>query len=158
MPRPTHELHLDFETYCDLDLKKVGVYRYVAHPSFMVICAAWKIDGRAAQCEMVPAPTLTCSLPPELVQALMSPDVQGHAFNAAFETAVLAALGASPTNPLHCTMQRALAYGLPGRLDQAVAALGLKSQKDMTGHRLILRMSRPPKPGAAAVLWSPADY
>jgi hypothetical protein len=30
MPKPTHDLHLDFETYCDLDLKKVGVHRYVA--------------------------------------------------------------------------------------------------------------------------------
>ena len=47
MPRPTHELHLDFETYCDVDLKKVGVYQYVAHASFRVLCVAWKIDGRA---------------------------------------------------------------------------------------------------------------
>ena len=46
MPKPTHDLHLDFETYCDLDLKKVGVHRYVAHPSFRVLCVAWKLDGQ----------------------------------------------------------------------------------------------------------------
>jgi DNA polymerase len=52
-------------------------------------------------------------------------------------------------------MQRALAYGLPGKLEQAAAALGLASQKDMAGHRLMLKMSRPLKVYAP---WSVADY
>ena len=30
---------LDFETYCDLDLTKVGQDKYFAHPSFQVLCA-----------------------------------------------------------------------------------------------------------------------
>ena len=149
--KPTHDLHLDFETYCDLDLKKVGVHRYVAHPSFRVLCVAWKIDGRETLKSIVPG-----RLPPDLIQALQSPDVQGHAWNAAFETAVLERLGHFIANPLSCTMQRALAYGLPGKLEAAAAALGLASQKDMTGHRLMLKMSRPLKEGATA--WELADY
>lgn len=32
------DLLLDFETYCDLDLKKVSVQKYVTHPSFKVLC------------------------------------------------------------------------------------------------------------------------
>ena len=82
--------------------------------------------------------------------------MQGHAFNAAFETAVLTQLGVFISNPLSCTMQRALAYGLPGKLEHAVAALGLKYQKDMVGHRLMLKMSRPLKPGAP--IWLNTDY
>ena len=85
------------------------------------------------------------------MQALQSPDVQGHAWNAAFETAVLERLGVFVANPLSCTMQRALAYGLPAKLETAAAALGLAHQKDMAGHRLMLKMSRPLKPGDAAV-------
>jgi DNA polymerase bacteriophage-type len=152
MPKPTHDLHLDFETYCDLDLKKVGVHRYVADPSFEVMCVAWKMDGRATQ----QAVCRTHVLPPDLVQALRNPDVQGHAFNAAFETAVLDRLSVFIANPLSCTMQRALAYGLPGNLASAAHALGLVHQKDMAGHRLMLRMSRPLKPGEAA--WAPPFY
>jgi len=155
--RPTHDLHLDFETYCDLDLRKVGLYRYVNHASFRVLCVAWKLDGRAT----LKATVSGARLPPDLTQALKNPDVQGHAFNAAFETAVLNALGVFVANPLSCTMQRALAYGLPGRLENAAAALGLAAQKDMAGHRLMLRMSRPRKPGAAAwgaAAWTTRDF
>jgi DNA polymerase len=151
MPKPTHDLHLDFETYCDLDLKKVGVHRYVAHASFRVLCVAWKLDGRATVSGVCGSPTL----PPDLIQALQSPDVQGHAWNAAFETAVLDRLGVFVANPLSCTMQRALAYGLPGNLASAAHALNLAHQKDMAGHRLMLKMSRPQKPGDTP--WTYAD-
>ena len=150
MPKPIHDLHLDFETYCDLDLKKVGVHRYVADPSFKVLCMAWKLDGRAV------ASTLN-GTPPDIKQYLQSPDVQGHAWNAAFETAVLDRLGIFTANPLSCTMQRALAYGLPGKLEAAAAALGLPHQKDMAGHRLMLKMSRPPKLGTSGQ-WGVADF
>jgi hypothetical protein len=95
------------------------------------------------------------TLPSALVAALQSPDVQGHAWNAAFETAVLTRLGIVPARALSCTMQRALAYGLPGKLETAAAALGLPHQKDMAGHRLMLKMSRPLKLEAAA--WQDAD-
>src|SRR5580765_6921234 len=121
MPKPTHDLHLDFETFCDADLKKVGVYQYVTHPAFRVLCVAWKLNSQPViTMELFyPAP-----LPHALVQLLDNPDVQGHAWNAAFETAVLKQLGIVPANPLSCTMQRALAYGLPAKLEAAGAALG----------------------------------
>lgn len=144
-------LHLDFETYCDLDLKKVGLYRYVAHPSFSVTTVAWQIQGRLHTSVLAAG-----SLPATLLQVLENPEVQGHAWNAAFETAVLARLGLTPANPLSCTMQRALAYGLPGKLATAAAAVNVASQKDMAGHRLMLRMSRPLKPGQPP--WTAEDY
>ena len=153
MPKPTHDLHLDFETFCDLDLKKVGLYRYVEHPSFHVLCVAWKLDGQQTKGALN-----SYLVPPDLVQALKNPDVQGHAWNAAFETAVLKRLKVFVANPLSCTMQRALAYGLPGKLEAAAAALGVASQKDMAGHRLMLKMSRPAKGGAVGPGGTLADY
>jgi len=123
MPKPTHDLHLDFETYCDLDLKKVGVHRYVGHPSFRIMTVAWKVAGR----QVASAIVSQNRIPPLLVQMLVNPDVQGHAWNAAFETAVLERVCAFTANPLSCTMQRALAYGLPGRLEAAATALGVAS-------------------------------
>jgi len=150
MPKPTHALHLDFETFCELDLRKTGIHRYVSHSSFRVLAVAWKLDSR------VTAFSMHRRLPPDLVQALQSPDVQAHAWNAAFETAVLARLGIFVANPLSCTMQRALAYGLPAKLEAAAVALNLSHQKDMQGHRLMLRMSRPLKEGAPD--WTPQDY
>jgi DNA polymerase len=149
MAKPSRDLHLDFETYCELDLKKVGVHRYVAHPSFRVLCVAWQFEGQEVRNSLKWHAS-------GLAQLLQDPDVQVHAFNAAFETAVLARLEAEVANPISCTMQRALAYGLPGRLEHAAAALGLKHQKDMTGHRLMLKMSRPLLAGAPA--WTLADY
>ena len=139
-PRPSRDLHLDFETYCELDLRKVGIRRYVRHPSFKVLCVAWCIDGGALRASMIGA-----TLPPDLVQALKSPDVQAHAWNAAFESEVLEALGIFAANPIECTMQRALAYGLPARLETAGKALKLAIVKDAAGHRLMLRLTKPDK-------------
>lgn len=155
-PRPSRDLHLDFETYCELDLRKVGVRRYVRHPSFKVLCVAWCIDGGAVKASY-PVVYATGdgrqSLPPDLVQALKHPDVQAHAWNAAFESEVLEALGIFVANPIECTMQRALAYGLPARLETAGKALKLAVVKDAAGHRLMLRLTKPDKKtGAQPVL------
>ena len=149
MPKPVHDLHLDFETFCDLDLKKVGVYRYVEHPSFRILCVAWRVDARA----VVKAQGY---IPPDLKDLLANRNVQGHAFNAAFETAVLKQLGVPVANPISCTMQRALAYGLPGSLAAACFALSLTQQKDAVGHKLMLKMTKPQKPGAKP--WTVSDY
>ena len=138
-----HDLHLDFETYCDLDLKKVGIQRYVEHPSFVVLCVGWQLDGGARQWAQ--------GITPELAHYLTRADVQTHAWNAAFETAVLEHLGQDTANPLSCTMQRALAYGLPGSLGLAGMALGCRVQKSATGHRLMMRLCRPDKNGARPV-------
>ena len=36
--------HIDIETYCDLSLKDVGVYKYASHPSFKILLLAYAID------------------------------------------------------------------------------------------------------------------
>ena len=45
------DLLLDYETYCDLDLKKVGVKKYVTHPSFKVLCMYYlEFDPKTLEC------------------------------------------------------------------------------------------------------------
>lgn len=152
MPKPSQDLHLDFETYCDLDLTRVGIARYVEHLSFRVLCVAWQFEGRPVRSVGIGGSELT----PTLTQALGDPNVQAHAFNAAFETAVLARLKVPVANPISCSMQRALAYGLPGRLEHAAAALELPHRKDKAGTLLMRKMTRPLKPGAPP--WTVADH
>ena len=111
---------------------------------------AWKLDEqRDASAVAVLDGRI---LPPDLVQALRNPDVQGHAWNAAFETAVLERLGVFVANPL--ILHHATGIGLRAARRswrRRRRRWGCAHQKDMAGHRLMLRMSRPLKPGAAAV-------
>ena len=37
------DIHLDFETYRDLDVRDVGAWAYAMHPSCEVLCASYKI-------------------------------------------------------------------------------------------------------------------
>ena len=132
---------------------KVGTHNYVNHASFRVLCVAWKVDGRPAVGSIVP----DNRLPPDLRIALQAPEVQGHAFNAAFETAVLTRLGIASAHPLSCTMQRALAYGLPGKLEAAAAALGFTPPEGHAGPSVNVKDHEPLKPGSKTV-WEAADY
>jgi DNA polymerase bacteriophage-type len=145
-PTPVHHLHLDFETYCDLDLKRVGIHRYVNHRSFRVLCAGWVLDGGP------PKYTLQIHTGSDLAHLIANPKVQTHAWNAAFETAVLEVLLFPVANALSCTMQRALAYGLPAGLGAAGAALGVPIQKSQSGHRLMLRLCKPDKSGGVPAI------
>src|SRR6185312_1543829 len=144
-------VHLDFETACELDLTRVGLHKYIEHESFKVLCVAWKTSmGNPVVVRMDDGE----ALPPELHALLASPDVQGHAWNSAFEDKILEThYGFRPARRLSCTMQRAYAYGLPGKLERAGAALGCRWVKDMSGHRLMKRMSKDP-----AAIWTTAEW
>jgi DNA polymerase bacteriophage-type len=144
-------VHLDFETSCELDLSKVGLYRYIEHPSFRPLCVAWKMSiGNPVVIRIDDSG----GLPPELHALLSDSEVQGHAWNSAFEERILEAhYGFRPARRLSCTMQRALAYGLPGKLERAGPALGCRWVKDAAGRRLMLKMSRDPYG-----LWTEAEW
>ena len=158
-------LHVDFETACDLNLTAVGLHRTIEHPSFKVLCVAYKVDAstpvviRLDRDNGLASPPAEASqkpkqLPPALQALLLDPGVQGHAWNAAFEDRIIRAFyGIVPARPLSCTMQRAYAYGLPGKLERAGLALGTQWQKDMAGHRVMMKMAK--TPGA---VWSHEDW
>jgi DNA polymerase len=141
-------LHLDFETYCDHDIRKVGRTRYVNHPSFRVILTALAVDdGPVEQWEGIPA-----SLPARLEGKEL------HAFNATFERAVLARYGIRPpVEAWRCTMAHAYSRGFSGGLADVGAQVGVPQdrQKLMDGNRLIGWFCSPSKRGPA---WTEADH
>jgi DNA polymerase len=128
--------HIDYETRCDLDIKKVGLWRYVTHPSFRVLLTAWaEEDGEVQQAEGF-------YLPPPM----LSVDTY-NAFNAPFEMAVVRSQG-RPVNPAQwrCTMAHAYARGFAKRLKDVGEQVGLPEdrQKLTEGGRLINWFCTPP--------------
>lgn len=42
-------LSIDVETYCELEIKNVGAYRYCEHPSFEIMLFAYAYDDEPVQ-------------------------------------------------------------------------------------------------------------
>lgn len=146
-------LYIDLETYCDISLTDVGVYKYASHPSFKILLFAYAIDHR-------PVKILDLEngdkVPDKLVDMLNDPKVRKVAHNAQFERVCLSEAGytseryLNPTN-WYCTRVKALTMGLPASLDNVAKALGFPEdkQKLMTGKTLIRLFSMPRKPSKA---------
>jgi hypothetical protein len=142
-----HTLHRDFETRSALLLSKVGAHRYAADPRTEILCAVYAVDDEPPKLW-----TPGDAVPGEFVEAASNPSWTVTAHNDTFETQIerhiLAPRFGFPTIPLErhvCTMVTALALALPAKLEKLARALDLAHQKDATGHRLMLQMSKPRK-------------
>lgn len=141
----------DFETRSAADLKAVGLANYAEHPTTDLWCVCYAHDDG-------PVRTWRPGDPVPVFAHLDDPVV---AHNAAFEHAIWNAVlaprygwPALPVERVICTMARSYAMGLPGGLDGAAGALGLKHRKDKEGHALMLRMARPrSKAGVTPIVW-----
>ncbi len=128
-------LFLDFETRCALDLKKVGVYNYAAQAE--ILCTGWAVDDGPVRCE--------AGFSIEVMLEASKADVL-VAHNAGFERLVLRARGVpTPWECWHDTAAMAARMALPRKLEHLAQALHLDAQKDMAGHRVMLRLSKPKK-------------
>lgn len=162
---------LDFETRSEADLKKVGTYEYARHPSTDVLCLAWTIDGlgtdlwHPAFVDQTPLVAITkrdrALLPKDILPAPEPDDLlirvtHGElmeAHNAFFERCIwhfvmVPKYGWPSVSPeqWRCSAAKAASFALPRALEDAAAALGLSEQKDMEGHKLMLKLSKPRKP------------
>ena len=136
-------LHIDFETYCSLDLAKVGAYNYTEHDSFEILLMAYKIDRR--EVEIV---DLTTEQLPEFIAVLLfNCDVKILAHNANFERLCLKnGLGIDiPAERFECSMVKAAYCGLPLDLDRVSSVLRLDQTKAAGAH-LINYFCKPCKP------------
>lgn len=139
-------LSIDIETYSDLDIKKVGVYRYVDSANFEILLFAYAFDN-----EEVKVIDLVNDeeLPKEVIEALNDNTVIKSAFNANFErTAISKFLNINlKPNEWSCTMIKALTLGLPGSLDSVSKALKFNEdkQKMKEGKALIQYFCKPCK-------------
>lgn len=152
---------LDYETYSGADLKKVGASEYSRHHSTEILCIGYRVGTRQ---ELPTAPTRVFdpkeSSPyfGEFCSALQNPEIRLVAHNALFEQWITLNVFAKrlmyswthlqkiPVRRWYCTAALARSVGLPGALEDVCQALALEHQKDMAGHRLMLKLAKPRKP------------
>lgn len=145
-------LAIDVETYCELDIKNVGAYRYCEHPSFEIMLFAYAYDDEPVQIiDFMNGDTL----PFEIIEDLENSEVLKTAFNANFERNAISGDGYWPNgisdmkpNQWDCTMIQALRMGLPSSLDMVGKALNFEEdkQKMKEGKALIQYFCKPCKP------------
>ncbi|KZL94339.1 DNA polymerase [Clostridium magnum] len=145
-------LSIDVETYCDLDIKNVGAYRYCEHPSFEIILFAYAFNDEPVQIVDLAQGE---GLPEEVINALHDPQIIKSAFNANFERNALKNdiffPGNMPPEQWQCTMVKALVMGLPSSLDMVGKAMRFEEdkQKMKEGKALIQYFCKPCKPTKA---------
>lgn len=128
-------LYLDFETRSTVDLKKVGLHVYAHHPDTEIVCTGLAFDSDPV--------SVSPGLPPT-VQQMFPGDFTIVAHNAAFEREMLAAKGFPlPWSRFVDTAALAARMSLPRKLEAVAAALKLDEQKNMAGHRIMLKLARP---------------
>lgn len=142
-------LHIDIETYCDLDVGDVGVYRYAEDPSFRIMLFAYSFGNEDVTIldtsnDEFPGD----SIPSDVWLALTDPNVLKIAHNANFEFVCIGThYGlALDLGQWYCTMIGAAYLGLPLSLDKIGQVLGLSQQKDSRGKALITYFCKPCKP------------
>jgi DNA polymerase len=134
-------LHVDFETCCEANLRRVGADVYSRDPSLVITVIAWAFDDG-------PVESVTCpeTLPPALERHLLAGG-KFAAWNASFEWAILTnhyGLDLKPDQAI-CCQQKALHSGLPAALGDAGPAIGANIVKDQTAHKLMMQLSKPRK-------------
>ena len=143
-----YKLSLDYETYSEADLTKVGTHVYANHPSTEILMCAFALD-RGPVRQWVPAEG---ELPPDdLIDMMNDPDVEKWAWNAPFEMEITRAQLPEVNVVIpqwRDTMVQALHCSLPGKLEKAGPVIGLpmEMQKDSRGKALMRKFSFPRKP------------
>ncbi|WP_434747903.1 DNA polymerase [Streptococcus dysgalactiae] len=150
---PIKELSIDIETYCEIDLRKSGVYRYAEDDSFELLLFAVSVDNGP-----VTIYDLTKEkLPQDILETLVDDRVIKWAFNASFERICLSNwlkkhhpefLSDGFLSPIswRCSMIWSAYLGLPLSLEGVGTVLKLKDQKMREGADLIRYFCVPCKP------------
>lgn len=126
---------------------RAGTFRYAAECELLLL--AWSLGGGPV--ELWDATAEPC--PMRLQELLTHPHATLIAHNAAFEQAVLAhclhpaVWEAIDPSRWRCSMVRALAHGLPGKLETLAQVLNLKAQKFAEDGKKLIRLFCIP-PGA----------
>ena len=153
--------HLDFETYSEADIRKVGTFGYARHPSTQILCLAISREDREP---LLWVPRVWADLPfidpieqdeawDMLWDMSEDPDSIVCAHNGPFEFAIwnyvmLKIVGLQRLKPeqMRCTAAMARRACIPHSLEKCAAYLGLVQQKDTKGKSLIQKLCVPQKP------------
>ena len=158
-----NELSIDLETFCILDIKKCGLYKYIEHPSFEILLMSISINGGDVVVYDIKNGDV---VPEEILLAICSDRVIKWAFNAGFERIALSKwiLQNYPEyfrgygfvddtigdflDPYswRCSLIWSAYLGLPLSLEAVGAVLKLTHRKMTEGKELINYFCRPCKP------------
>lgn len=141
-------LAIDVETYCELDIRKVGAYKYCEHPSFQILLFAYAFNNEPVEVvDFAQGEKIPCNV----FYALTEPNIIKTAFNANFERNAIHYYWHQlycPPGQWQCTMVQSLILGLPGSLNMVGRALHFEEdkQKMKEGKALIQYFCKPCKP------------
>lgn len=141
-------LHIDLETYSDIDLTKAGLYRYVQSPAFEILLFAYSYDYEPVRIIDLAGGE---QIPVQVIRDLNDEGVKKVAHNAAFEINCLGRFYKTEACQWHCTMVHAYYCGFPGQLGRLGKAIGLPEnrQKMAAGRQLIRYFCIPCSPTRA---------
>lgn len=139
------QITMDFETYSEADIKKVGNWKYSEHPSTTVLCLYWKYKG--VMYKFIEGDAKPKHLFDQIEECEI---IEAH--NMSFEFSIwlnvcMKKMGwpALPFQKLRCSAAVARYHSLPGSLDGASKALGNEQLKDSRGKFLIRKLCQPQK-------------
>ncbi|WP_419625776.1 DNA polymerase [Thiolapillus sp.] len=134
-------MYLDFETYSELDIKAVGSYKYLEHPSTRIVCVGYTWNDYSEAIV-----TWNSGVNPfsDFIQFLHEADVL-VAHNAEFDAEVVRRFLVPdiPKGKWRCTMVMSRIAGFPGKLSRAAEAVGLEHQKMGGIDRLMKKFCTP---------------
>jgi DNA polymerase len=144
----TSTIGLDYEGFSEAQLvgaSSVGLWNYTTDMSTEGLMVAYRIDEQAPrQIDMTQD-----DLPAEFVEAMLDPEMEKWAFNAAFERVfTMNALGIkTPIKGWRCTMVLAMLQSFTGDLGAIGRAMGIDDDKvkSKEGKRLIQKFCQPQK-------------
>lgn len=138
------DVHLDFETYSECDLKKAGTWAYSEHPSTEIICMSYAIGDEPPKLWLPHHPL------PDFLKEYNSFIWKLHAHNSFFEYCILRNTMKIAVPHIECWVDSAAmaaALSLPRGLGNLCEVLGvdLKDAKDKYGMYLIRKLCIPQK-------------
>lgn len=136
-----HVLHLDLETFCKADIRKVGTYRYCRDPSLGLLLACWALGTEAVHVDE--------GIGSELHEHLSDPSVLIVAFNAEFERQALRALGYDlPPERFLCTAVLAYMLSFTGLLENVCQQMEFPQDKQKLARakRMMMKFCKPRRP------------
>jgi DNA polymerase len=153
-----HRVHLDFEAFSEVSIKKVGTCRYAEHPSTEVLCAAYALDDGKPRVWVPGDPH-----PRELFEWIEDGALV-HAWNVEMEIPTWREICVRrmgwpriPFSRWRDTAALSLVHAMPAKLEDAGRAMGLAIQKDSRGKHLINKLCKPRRPSKTnpATRWTP---
>ncbi len=160
-------IYLDFETRSEAELKAVGTYRYARDGSTDILCMCWTWDDELdvglwhpgfrdfafSQEQKVADRTQedipATPFPEELAERiLLGEEIEAH--NAFFERniwdAIMVPRYGFPVvefEQWRCSAAMAASFAMRRKLEHVATDLNLAEQKDMVGHRLMMKLTKP---------------